>query len=200
MTKVITHMAMSLDGFVATAEDDPQELFEWYGVGDVEVRAANGATFRVDAASAEVLSRFTTGTGALIAGRHLFDIADGWGDSHPIGAPVIVVTHRAPDDADRWPTTRFVDDVETAVATARRIAGERVVCIASPEIAQQAIALGLVDDVWVSLVPVLFGTGKSYFADLGRHVLLEDPEVVQGRRALHLRYAVRRPGASPLPA
>jgi dihydrofolate reductase len=104
---------------------------------------------------------------------------------------VVVVTHRAPDDADRWPRTRFVGDVETAVATARKIAGEGVVCIASPTIAQQAIALGLVDDVWVSLIPVLFGTGKPYFADLGRHVLLEDPDVVQGKRALHLRYPVR---------
>jgi dihydrofolate reductase len=193
MTTVITHMAMSLDGFVAAPNDDPQELFEWYGAGDVEVRSANEAiSFQVDAASAEVLTRFTTGTGALIAGRHLFDITNGWGDNHPIGAPVIVVTHRAPDDADRWPKTRFVDDVETAVATARKVAGDGVVSIASPQIAQQAIALGLVDEVWVSLIPVLFGTGKPYFADLGRHVRLEDPEVVQGTRALHLRYPVKR--------
>lgn len=196
MTTVITHMAMSLDGFVATPSDDPQELFEWYGAGDTEVHTANeGISFRVDAASAEVLTRFTTRTGALIAGRHLFDITSGWDDRHPIGAPVIVVTHSAPDDADRWPNTRFVNDVETAVATAREVAGDGVVTIASPSIAQQAIALDLVDDVWVSLIPVLFGQGKPYFADLGRHVLLEDPEVVRGTRALHLRYPVRRRNA-----
>ena len=196
---IITHMAMSLDGFVAAPNDDPQELFEWYGAGDVEVPSASGSmAFRVDEASAEVLERFTTGTGALISGRHLFDIANGWNDRHPVGAPVVVVTHQVPDDADRWPRTRFVGDVVTAVEVAREIAGDRVISIASPQIAQQAIALGLVDDIWVSLIPVLFGTGKSYFADLGRHVMLEDPEVVPGKRALHLRYPVRRDAAGGL--
>jgi dihydrofolate reductase len=47
--------------------------------------------------------------------------------------------------------------------------------------------LDLVDAIWVSIAPVLFGTGKRYFDDLGRHVRLEDPEVFPGRRALHLR-------------
>jgi dihydrofolate reductase len=80
--------------------------------------------------------------------------------------------------------------VETAVAVAREIAGGKTVCISSPTIAQQAIALDLVDAIWVSVAPVLFGSGKRYFDDLGRHVRLEDPDVVPGRRALHLRYPV----------
>lgn len=62
-----------------------------------------------------------------------------------------------------------------------------------PNVIQQALELGLVDDVCVSLVPVLFGEGIPYFAALARgHVALEDPTVVQGRRALHLCYPVRR--------
>ncbi|MFC7876195.1 hypothetical protein [Isoptericola sp. NPDC057391] len=65
--------------------------------------------------------------------------------------------------------------------------------IASTSITQQALDLGLVDEVCVSLVPVLFGEGIPYFGALARgHLLLEDPVVVQGRRALHLRYPVRR--------
>ena len=61
------------------------------------------------------------------------------------------------------------------------------------KIIQQALDLGLVDEVCVSLVPVLFGEGVPYFTKLERgHQLLDDPIVVQGRRALHLRYPVRR--------
>jgi hypothetical protein len=84
-----------------------------------------------------------------------------------------------------------VDGVEAAIAKAREIAGDKDVTIASASITQQALDLGLVDEVCVSLVPVLFGEGIPYFTKLDRgHMLLEDPTVVQGRRALHLRYAV----------
>ena len=193
MSKVITHMTMSLDGFIADPDDRIDDIFDWYAAGEVTVPSANeGVSLRVDEASAVMLRDLTEGTGALVAGRRLFDITDGWGDSHPVGAPVVVVTHHVPQDADRWPRTTFAGDVTEAVTRAREIAGDKDVTIASANVAQQALALGLVDDVCVSLAPVLLGAGIPYFADLGKHLLLEDPEVVQGRRALHLRYAVRR--------
>ncbi len=193
MGKVFTHMTMSLDGFIAQSDDQVGELFDWYEAGDISVPSANEAvTFEVDEASAEVLTEWTK-AGAIVSGRRLFDIAEGWGDSHPTGAPVVVVTHRTPKDAEKWPNTTFIGDIEEAVTEARRIAGEADVTIASANIAQQALALGLVDEVVVSLVPVLFGEGKSYFAELDKgHVLLDDPVVVEGRRALHLRYPVKR--------
>jgi dihydrofolate reductase len=192
--KVLTHMTMSLDGFIAGPDDQVGELFEWYGAGDVTVPSSNDdVSFNVDAASAEVLGELTDDVGALISGRRLFDLTDGWGDLHPVGAPVVVVTHRPPADAARWPRTTFVDGVEDAVATARGIAGDRDVTIASANVIQQALELGLVDEVCLSLVPVLFGGGIPYFGSLARgHVLLDDPVVVPGRRAVHLRYPVRR--------
>src|SRR6478735_1717991 len=184
MARVLTHMCMSLDGFVAQPDDDPAELFEWYWGGDEVVPSAQESmSFSVDAASAPMLAELTSGCGALIAGRRLFDQTDGWGDNHPAGAPVVVVTHRgAPDDAgERFPRTTFTGSVEEAVTTA------------SADIIQQALNLGLVDELCISQVPVLFGTGISYFDELvGGHVMLEDPVVVQGTRALHLRYPVRR--------
>jgi dihydrofolate reductase len=195
MGKVLTHMTMSLDGFIADPKDQPGELFDWYGAGDVTVPNPNAeVSFQVDEASAEMLRELTGSTGAVVSGRHLFDIANGWGDNHPAGAPVVVVTHRPPEDAARrWPRTTFVDGVEAAITEARRIAGDKDVNIASPKIIQQALDLGLVDEVCVSLVPVLFGEGIPYFAKLDRgHLLLDDPIVIQGRRALHLRYPVRR--------
>jgi dihydrofolate reductase len=150
-------------------------------------------SFRVDEVSAEMLRELTGNTGALVAGRRLFDIADGWGDNHPAGAPVVVVTRHTPENAaERWPRTTFVDGVEAAITEAKKIAGDQDITIASPTITQQALDLGLVDEVCVSLVPVLFGEGIPYFAKLGKgHQLLDDPIVLQGRRALHLRYPVR---------
>jgi dihydrofolate reductase len=196
MAKVLTHMCMSLDGFVAQPDDNPAELFDWYWGGDVVVPSAQeDMSFSVDAASAPVLQELTSGCGALVAGRRLFDQTDGWGDNHPVGAPVVVVTHRAPpDDAgERFPRTTFTGSVEEAIATAKDIAGEKFVAIASASIIQQALNLRLVDELCISQVPVLFGTGIRYFGELaGGHVMLEDPVVVQGPRALHLRYPVRR--------
>ena len=194
MGKVLSHMTMSLDGYIAQPDDDPAELFDWYGAGNVSVPSANDTVqFKVDEASAELLRDLTEGCGAIVSGRHLFDITDGWGDAHPAGAPVVVVSHSVPADAaERWPRTTFVDGVEAAVAKAREIAGDKHVTIASANVIQQALDLGLVDEVWISLAPVLLGEGKPYFSKLGRgHLLLDDPDVVQGNRAVHLRYPVR---------
>ena len=200
MGNVITHMTMSLDGFIAAPNDDPQELFDWYQAGDVAVQHASKdfGDFHVDEASADTLRDLLGNAGALISGRHLFDITNGWNDAHPTGAKVVVVTHEPPTDAaQRWPKTTFVGGVEEAVATAKDLAGDGDVSIASPTIAQQALDLGLVDEVAVSLVPVLFGEGKTYFGTLADgHLMLEDPDVVQGRRALHLRFKVRREARS----
>jgi dihydrofolate reductase len=195
MTKVLTHMCMSLDGFVARPDDNPAELFDWYWGGDVMVPSAQEQlSFSVDAASARVLGDLTSGCGALVAGRRLFDQADGWGDNHPAGAPVVVVTHRPPPAgaAERFPRTTFVGSVEGAIAQAKEIARDKFVTIASANIIQQALNLRLVDELCITQVPVLFGTGIRYFGDLvGDHILLDDPIVVQGTRALHLRYPVR---------
>src|SRR3954449_5221236 len=179
MTRVLTHMCMSLDGFVAQADDNPAELFDWYWSGDVVVPSAQETmSFSVDAASAAMLQELTSGCGALIAGRRLFDQTDGWGDNHPAGAPVVVVTHRPPptDAATRFPRTTFTGSVEAAVATAKEIAGDKFVTIASADVIQQALNLGLVDELCISQVPVLFGAGVRYLGDLvGGHVMLDDP-------------------------
>jgi dihydrofolate reductase len=193
MSKVLTHMTMSLDGFIADPDDGIEDIFDWYGAGDVSVPSANeGVALNVDEASAAVLRDLIDSAGALVSGRRLFDITDGWGDNHPMGVPVVVVTHRPPEDADRWPRTTFAGDVGTAIERAKEIAGGKDVIVASASVAQQALMLGLVDEVCVSLAPVLLGAGIPYFTDLDGRYLLEDPAVVQGRRAVHLRYPVRR--------
>jgi dihydrofolate reductase len=190
---VYSHMTMSLDGYIADPNDGIGELFGWYGAGDVTVPSANeSVSFQVDADSAELLRGVLAGAGALVCGRRLFDMTNGWNDRHPIGAPVVVVTHQVPPDAARWPRTTFVNGVPEGVARAKEIAGDKDVSIASADIARQALDLGLVDEVVVSLVPVLLGAGIPYFAGLtdAPH-RFDDPVVIQGRRATHLRYRVR---------
>ena len=84
MGKVFTHMTMSLDGYIAAPDDQPGELFDWYGAGEVSVPSGNeNIAFDVDEASAEMLRELTENVGALVSGRRLFDIADGWNDSPP---------------------------------------------------------------------------------------------------------------------
>jgi dihydrofolate reductase len=197
MAKVTTHMTMSLDGYIADPNDQVGELFDWYQAGDVAVGHASDdmGEFNVDKDSAEVLANMLASAGALITGRRLFDITNGWNDAHPAGAKVVVVTHDPPADAaETWPRTTFVRGVEEAVAKAKELAGDKDVSIASANVIQQALNLGLVDEVAVSLVPVLFGEGKSYFGRLDDgHLMLEDPEVVKGRRAVHLLFKVQIP-------
>jgi len=193
MGKVLTHMTMSLDGFVAGPDDNPGELFDWYEAGDVSVRSANEhVKFEVDEASAEML-RELTDAGAIVSGRRLFDIAGGWDDSHPAGAPVVVVTHEPPADAaERWPKTTFVNGVEAAIAKAREIAGDKNVGVNGGQMARQCLDAGLLDEVHVDLVPVLLGGGTPFFSELGtKPVQLEGPtSVVEGTGVTHIAYAV----------
>lgn len=156
--------------------------------------------FSVDEGSAEMLRGVLANTGALVCGRRLFDLTNGWGDRHPAGAPVVVVTHHPPEDAGKWKTISFTGSVEQGIAAAKQIAGDKDVTIASANIAVQALDLGLLDEVNVSLVPVLLGEGIPYFAGLARTPhRFDDPAVIPGKRATHLSYAVRRSGAQPRP-
>lgn len=193
MASVFAHMTMSLDGYIADPNDGIDELFGWYGAGDVAVSTTDeNISFRVDAGSAEMLREIMTGVGALVCGRRLFDLTNGWNDNHPVGAPAVVVTHKPPQDIARWPRTTFAGDVAEGIARAKEIAGGKDVTVASADVARQALDLGLLDEICVSLVPVLLGAGIPYFAGLtGAPHRLDDPVVIPGKRATHLRYRVR---------
>ena len=86
----------------------------------------------------------------------------------------------------------FVESVRAALAKAQELAGERTIAVNAGEVGGQVLEAGLVDEVAMDVVPVVFGSGKRYFGSIdGRHIL-EDPHVViQGDRVLHLRFKVR---------
>jgi dihydrofolate reductase len=107
---------------------------------------------------------------------------------------VVVVSHRPePEGWDPEAPFHFVDGVEAAVAKAQELAGDRLVEVAAGDVGGQVLAAGLVDEVRMDVVPVVFGSGKRYFGSVDAQHLLEDPDVVmQSNRVLHLRYRVRR--------
>jgi len=192
MSKVIANMSMSLDGYIADPADGIDELFGWMGSGDVEVpTAVDWATFKVSPASAEYMRNALSGVGALITGRHLFDITHGWGGTHPVGVPVVVVTHEPPTDWPHPETFTFVGSVQEAVATAKALAGDKDVVVASAKVAQQCLDAGLLDAISVDLVPVLLGEGVRWFENLDKKpVRLSNPTVVEGHGVTHLAYEV----------
>jgi len=197
MGKVIAEAAMSLDGFIADTSDAVGPLFDFYGNGDVEVTGADpDRVFRTTAATADYLRRVWGNIGAAVIGRRLFDLTDGWGGRPAIGDAVFVVTHEAPADW-RYPDAPFTfvtDGLHAATAQAKAFAGDRDVALTAGSLTGQAIAAGLVDEVSVGLVPVIFGSGVRFFGDYAASpVLLDNPQVVQGDRVTHLHYRVHKP-------
>ncbi|MFI6493238.1 dihydrofolate reductase family protein [Streptomyces sp. NPDC050564] len=190
MSNVVMHNVDSVDGFIADAEDQVGPLFDWYSNGDTEL----GAGGKVSEVSADYVKPMWASIGAMVIGRHLFDITNGWEGAPPAGEHVVVVSHRPkPDGWHPEASCHFVDDVAEAIAKAKELAGERTVAVAAGDVGGQAFVLGLVDEVAMDVVPVVFGSGKRYFGSVDAQHLLEDPHaVIQGDRVLHLLYRVRR--------
>jgi dihydrofolate reductase len=190
MSSVVMHNVVSVDGFIADEKDDVGPLFEWYANGDVEL--ANGMA-KVSQASADYLQPTLDDIGVLVVGRHVFDITNGWEGIPPGGEHTVVVSHRPrPDGWHPDAPFVFVDGVTQAIGRAKELAGDKTVAVAAGDVGGQALALGLIDEVAMDVVPVVFGSGKRYFGSVDAQHLLEDPHVViQGDRVLHLRYRVR---------
>lgn len=193
MGKVVIYGSVSVDGFIADENDQPGPLFEWLVSGDIPLDE-NGEV-KVSQNSYNYTKPYWDQIGATIVGRHVFDMTDGWDGTPPSGVEhMVVVTHRPrPEGWDPEAPFHFVDGVVAAVAKAQELAGERIVEVSAGEVGGQVLAAGLVDELRMDVVPVVFGSGKRFFGSVAAQHLLEDPDVViQGQRVLHLRYPVRR--------
>ncbi|TCC10643.1 dihydrofolate reductase family protein [Kribbella soli] len=195
MGNVIASAVVSLDGFVATTEDEVGPLFDWYNNGPVEIYGTDpGRPFQVSQASADYISTAWGNVGVVLCGRHLFNITNGWEGIPPFGEHVVVATHQPPTD---WPFPdapfSFVSGIEQAVAKAQELAGDRDISLAAGNLTGQALRAGLIDELSYNLVPVIFGTGKRFFGDYaGDQLLLDDPNVIEGDRVTHLHYRVSK--------
>ena len=197
MSKVVAMMSMSLDGYVADANDGVAEVFDWYmSSGDVEIQVGGSdpMTFHVSPPSAEHLRGVIAELGAMISGRRTFDKAEGWGGNHAWG-PAFVLTHQIPDG---WPrpnsTVHFVTDgIESAVRQARAAAGGKNVAVHGADTIQQLLNAGLLDEIHVDIAALLLGSGVRLFDRLaGTPAVLGNPTMVQGVGVTHLRYPVRK--------
>lgn len=198
MATVIMHAVASLDGFIADEDDGVGPLFDWYFNGHLpltdEAGEARHAPFRVGERSHAYTRAMWDAVGATVMGRRLFDLTNGWEAEPPAGEHIVVVSHRPkPDGWHPEADVPFFDDVTAAIGEARRRAGNRTVALCAGDVGGQALALGLVDEVAIDVVPVVFGRGRHYFGAVDSEHLLEDPHVViPGDRVLHLAYRVRR--------
>ena len=193
MGKVVLYSSVSVDGFIADGNDQPGPLFDWLTGGDVPLD--DSGVLKVSQASYDHTRAYWDRIGVTICGRRVFDLTDGWDGTPPSGiSHVVVVTHRpAPEGWDHHAPFHFADGVEAAVARAQELAGDRVVEVAAGDVGGQALAAGLVDEVRMDVVPVVFGSGRRFFGPVDAQHLLADPDVViQGDRVLHLSFPVRR--------
>lgn len=199
MGKTIMGAVVSLDGYIADVDDNVGPLFDWYGNGDVEwkfTEASQEPPLRTTEASRDFMKEVYPRIGAVVHGRRLFDQTNGWGGVPAAGDHVFVVTHTPPVDwefADTAPYTFVTGGVEAAIERAREFVGDRDVDVAAGEIGGQALRLGLIDQVVMNVVPVVFGAGRPFFGAMGpgEAVMLANPSrVVQGDRVTHLLYDV----------
>ena len=197
MGKVGTGFSMSLDGFVAGPNDDVQHVFAWMSRGDTDYTLVSGEhpiPLKLSQESIEQFENTIKTTGALVTGRHLFDITGRWGGRHPLNVPVVVVTHNVPEEwvnKEGSPFTFVTDGVESAIAKAKKIAGNKDVGIASTTIVQQCLNLGLLEQIHIDLVPVLLGEGVRLFDHLKTApVQMEVTKVVQAPGVTHSTYDI----------
>jgi len=134
--------------------------------------------------------------GAVIAGRRTYDLSVPWwgadGPTGPARVPVFVVTHAEPEEVPEGGVYTFVTDgIERALEQAKAATNDKYVAVMDAEIGQQYIRAGLVDEISIHLVPVLFGSGTRMFEHLGsKHIQLETVELIEAPEATHLRFRV----------
>jgi dihydrofolate reductase len=195
--KVMVGATMSLDGFIADPADAVGPLFDWYGNGEVAIAPGDPErTFHVSQASAKYMRESWSKIGAVVIGRRLFDLTNGWNGRPAAGDAVFVVTHEPPSD---WPFpdapfTFVTNGVRSAVEQARSFAGDRDISVTAGDIGRQVLDEGLADEVALDLVPVVFGRGIRFFGEIAiSPLMLENPVVIEGDRVIHLNYPVRKP-------
>ncbi|GAA5015087.1 dihydrofolate reductase family protein [Actinopolymorpha pittospori] len=200
MGDVIVDLSMSLDGFIAGPDDGPEHplgrggerLFTWMAAGPESNRVERRLV--PPDASKVVIDEWMTDCGAMISGRRTFDIARGWKDGHPVDAPIFVLTHEAPTHGEWSPRVSFVTEgIERALELARKAAGDRKISVCGADPVQQLLRLGLLDEIQVSVAPVLLGSGVRLFDHLGGEPIeLEQTRVIESEGVTHLRDRVRR--------
>jgi dihydrofolate reductase len=192
MGKVTCDISMSLDGFIAGPNvrvgngmgDDWDRLHAWVFGGNTETDDA-------------IVAEKNASPGAILIGKRMFDVGfEPWGDPPLFGKPVFIVTHEArePLPMQGGTTYTFVTEgIEAALELAREAAGDKDVGIwGGANIIQEYLKAGLLDEMQIHVIPVLFGDGTRLFEDLGgRRIELKRTSTIDTPGATRLRFSVQ---------
>jgi dihydrofolate reductase len=199
VSATVLYMSTSLDGFIAGPNEGPDNglgdgghrLHEWAttGPGDVDVEALR----RSGGVNGKVVDEFMS-TGAVVAGRGTFEPAGGWGGDHHDGVPIFILSRRDSAELRQWPLVTYVNEVTSAMTQAKEAAGDKNVLVHGAGTAQLAIAAGVLDEIELHVVPVLFGQGRRLFDGLApEQIELERTRILEGENGVtHMHYRVRR--------
>jgi len=198
MTKISAGITTSLDGYIAGPNDGPgcglgeggERLHYWVFGGPWTYE--HGPAGQATGADKEFLEAGMARGGAIIGGRNTYEAAEAWGGSNPFGVPFFILTHRsdgAPTDAG----FTFVDGLDEAVARAREAARDKdVFVMGGAEVIRQALRAGYVEELTISIAPVVLGGGKRLFEGFDGTMNLEHVGLLQSPFATHITYRVVR--------
>jgi dihydrofolate reductase len=200
MSDSVLYMSMSLDGYIAGPNDDSgnpggdefMRLHDWYGFGPDGPDTAESKSAKKSEMGQRFLDEINT-TGAVVAGRRTVEQVDHWkGDHH--GAPIFVPSHRPPGPSvSSYPLVTYIaDGIASAMAQAKTAAGDRNVLVHGAYTAQRALEAGVLDELQIHQIPVLFGSGRQLFDVLPSRIELETIRVIDTPEATHIRYRVLR--------
>jgi dihydrofolate reductase len=197
MGTVIAAITTSLDGYITGPDDGPgcglgiggEPLHYWVFGGPWSY--AEEPTGEATGVDKELLDEAFAGLGAVIAGRATYEAAEAWGGTNPWGVPLFVVSHRPEDAPPAAAGFTFVDGVEEALRQAQSAAGDRPVTVmGGADVIRQALRGGHVDELMVSIAPLVLGNGKRLFEGFDESLSLEQIDVRQSPWVTHLRYRV----------
>jgi dihydrofolate reductase len=201
MTKVAAGITTSVDGYIAGPNDGPgrglgdggERLHYWVFGGpftyEDERKGELGEPAGVDK---EFLDEGMARGGAIIGGRGTYDAAEAWGRKNPFGVPFFILTHRPGDEPPDAGFT-FVDGLDEAIAQAREAAGDKdVFVMGGADVIRQALRSGQVEELSITIAPVVLGGGKRLFEGFDRSIDLEIVSVRHSPLATHIAYRVVR--------
>jgi dihydrofolate reductase len=197
MTKVLSGITVSVDGYVAGPNDGPgkglgeggERLHYWVfgGPWTYDAEPEGEATGE----DAEWLKQAMSKLGAVVGGRWTYEAADHWGGENPWDVPFFIVTHR-PEEEPAGKGFTFVSGVPEAVELAREAAGDKDVHVmGGADVIRQALEAGLVDELTIIVAPVVLGGGKRLFEGFSKSLELEHLGVRQSSFATFIDYRVK---------
>lgn len=198
MTRVTAAITISLDGYVTGPNDGPgnglgdggERLHYWVFGGPWSYEAE--PTGEATGADKEYLDGAMARAGAVVVGRGMYEAAEAWGGQNPFGVPLFVVTHH-PEDAPSEGGFTFVDDLDEAIARARQAAAGKDISVGGgADVIRQALRAGHVDELSISIAPVILGGGKRLFDGFEQTLNLEHEALVQSPFATHITYRIVR--------